>query len=96
MCVCVCVCVSGCITHGDKVIAPSGEDMSTLSPCQRKEEAGICIVLHVAADAAQCGHRRLMVRTSGTGVGVLSSIFHSIPAEETWVSLAHGKHHSSA
>jgi len=68
--------------------SPLQEDRSLIEPCNMRK-----LILHLL-DAANNGHKDVMVRTSNTDVVVLIlSKLHSLPINEVWISFGVGKHH---
>lgn len=66
-------------------------DVSSLAPCTH-EEADTRMLLH-AGDAANRGHRRIMLRTVDTDVLVLAvSSVATFQDTELWVAFGTGKH----
>ena len=79
-------------TCGEHVLtSPHREDCDLLELCTH-EEADTRIIVHLA-DAAQQGHRRVMVRTDDTDVVVLIvAHLHSLALAEVWVAFGLANH----
>lgn len=78
------------IACGQNIITNDTDTNDTLEPCTH-EEADSRMLLH-AADAADCGHKKLMIRTVDTDVVVLAMAhFEKITVDKLWISFGTGK-----
>ena len=68
-----------------QVLCSIPRNLDGLSPCTH-EDADTRLLLH-AADCAQYGHKKVMLRTVDTNVVVLSTaIFKDLAIDEMWIS----------
>ena len=80
------------VTDGEQVLCvPPQQDTHPLAPC-RLEEAGTCMLLHVAL-AAQHGHNQIHICTGDTDVVVLAMmVVQTIPGKDkVWLAFGTGK-----
>ncbi|KAG7176515.1 hypothetical protein Hamer_G024553 [Homarus americanus] len=71
---------------------PPRKDTANLAPCNH-EEADTRMMVH-AADALECGHRRILIRTVDTDVVILAVALANERSEvldELWLTLGTGK-----
>ncbi|KAG7168460.1 hypothetical protein Hamer_G002523 [Homarus americanus] len=71
---------------------PPQKDTANLAPCNH-EEADTSMMVH-AADALECGHRRILIRTVDTDVVILAvalAIERSEVLDELWLTFVTGK-----
>ena len=77
-------------TMDSQVLCSIPRNLDGLSPCTH-EEADTRLLLH-AADCAQHGYKKIMLRTVDTDVVVLSTaIFKDLAIDEMWISFGMGK-----